>query len=34
MKNKIKACGGKKKPGSCGNWAGATVLQTKIKVAA
>jgi hypothetical protein len=29
----IRNCGGKKK-GSCNTWAGATTLQTKIKVAA
>jgi hypothetical protein len=29
----IKNCGGKKR-GSCNTWAGATILQTKIKVAA
>lgn len=28
-----KMCGGKKK-GSCNTWAGATTLETKIKVAA
>ena len=28
-----KMCGGKKK-GSCNTWAGATTLQTNIKIAA
>lgn len=32
-KSAIKFCGGKKK-GSCNSWVGATILITKIKVAA
>lgn len=31
---KINACGGRKKKGCGSSWAGATVLKTKIKVAA
>lgn len=30
----IKNCGGKKGKGSCGSWAGAITVKTKIKTAA
>jgi len=30
----IQNCGGKKKGSGCNSWAGATTLQTKIKIAA
>lgn len=30
----IKNCGGKKSKGSCNTWAGATTMQTPIKIAA
>lgn len=33
-RKQIKSCGGGKKKGSCGNWAGATVIKTNIKVTA
>ena len=30
----VKACGGKKKGGSCNVWAGDTQVKTKIKISA
>lgn len=30
----VKNCGGKKSKGGCANWAGATTVKTKIKIAA
>lgn len=30
--NTVEDCGGKKGKGSCGNWAGATIGQTNIKI--